>query len=98
MKNVFRKETIFRTIKLIQCFIFNVANSRMSYQHGEGEKEIGNQGRSGLHSFSQETGVTNGQQPRNGANRLVLKRSKCRMHADTLTQLPTFFSLKAENV
>ena len=92
MTNLFRNETGFGKLRL-QDNLFLVIRSRMSDWLGEGEEEIRNHGRSTANSFSQET-EADGQrsEPRMGILRPTFKRSKCRTHAETLTQLPTFFS------
>lgn len=90
MNKVFRNETGIGKLKVSAQFF--VHRSWMSDGLGEGGKEIGNHGRSGAKSFSQET-VANGQRcmPRMGVQRPTLKSYKCRTHADPLTQLPIFY-------
>ena len=91
IKNAFRNET--EVCKMKVCNKVSAERSWMSVQHGEGEEEVGNHGRSGAKSFSQET-EAQGQRsrPRMGLRRPTLKRLKCRMHAETLTRLPFFYS------
>lgn len=88
MSFLFRYETFFYMIKLL------ATDTWMCLQHGEGEKEIENHGRSRVKSFSQETEVIEQQASRNDVNGLKLKSLKCRMHDDSRTQLPSFFFLK----
>lgn len=95
MRSLFRNETDMGRMELFkQSSFFSVEESRMSSRHGEGEEEIGNHGGSSANSFSQET-EAKGQQgkTRKVFPRPTLKRFKCRMHADTLTQLPFFLNL-----
>lgn len=88
MNFLFRYETLFYMIKLL------ATDTWMCLQHGEGEKEIENHGRSRVKSFSQETGAIDQQASRNDVNGLKLKSLKCRMHDDSPTQLPSFFFFK----
>lgn len=91
MTNLFQNETGLGKLELHDN-LFMVVHSWMSERLGEGEEEIRNHGRSTANSFSQET-EAKGQRgkPRMGILRPTFKRSKCRTHAETLTQLPTFF-------
>lgn len=97
MTILFRNETGLGKMGLCNK-TYLVGLSWMSDRLGEGGEEIGNHGGSTANSFSQET-EAKGQRskPRMGILRSTFKRLKCRMHADTLTQLPFFFfSTKVE--
>jgi len=64
----------------------------MGFEHGEGELEIENQGRSRISSFTQETEAIGQQTPRIGANRPKLRVSSagCARFSDST---PHFLSL-----
>lgn len=61
----------------------------MSFEHGEGGKEIENHGRSRVISFSQETRFTSQLSPRIGGT--GSQKSQVQDAHDSLTQLPHFF-------
>ena len=91
MKFLFQNETSLNTIEL-SSFVFPL-NSRMSLKAGEGEKEIGNQGRSRVKSFSQETGAIGQHKPRIGDERPKLARElSARMRVDSSLTPHFFFS------
>lgn len=90
MTKLFQNETALAKMKVFTQ-IFFAEDSWMSWRRGEGEEEFGNHGGSGAKSFSQETEAMGRHSPRMGAVRSTHESLKCRMHADTLTQLPFFF-------
>lgn len=86
MRFLFPNDTVFNKIKL------SVLNTWMCLVPGEGEKEITNQGRLRVESFSQETGAEDQQAPRIGVQEPKLKiQSQLQDANGTRTQLPYFF-------
>ncbi|MFP5520148.1 MAG: hypothetical protein ACLGGX_09610 [Bdellovibrionia bacterium] len=86
MRFLFPNDTVFNKINL------GVSRTWMFLVLGEGEKEITNQGRLRVESFSQETGAEDQQAPRIGVQEPKLKiQSQLQDAHDSRTQLPIFF-------
>lgn len=100
MTSLFQNETELVKIVSYAVMSFLVVSSWMNLRLGEGGEEFGNHGGSTANSFSQETEASYGQQgePRKGIPWPTLKRFKCRMHADALSQLPFFCLVRTGEV
>ncbi len=96
MRFLFRNDTAFNKLKVIQKKGFIVSDTWMCLERGEGEKEIANQGWSRVvKSFSQETGAISQHMLWNGMNGPKLhSKSQVQDAHDSLTQLPFLFFKK----
>jgi hypothetical protein len=92
MSFLFRNDTAFNTIELLDLVFGFVLDTWMCLKHGEGEKEIENHGRSRVKSFSQGTEDKGQQSPRIGAYRPSKESSAgCTRFSDST---PHFFFSK----